>query len=180
VASEDAEAGHVQPQVVPEDDEVAVGLGGHRRVALIVDGAQVDLEIGALRAAGRGEAAREDAEDAAAVLVGTLPGDAEVAVGVGGDRRTTLVSRSVSVDLELAAQRRTARVETPRKNALAATVLRRVALPGDDEVAVGVGGDDRTALDAAGVGIDLEIAGERRARGVEATGEDAALVAVLA
>ena len=48
-ASGDAEAGNFQPQVFPDDEEVAVGLGGHRRVALVVDGAQVDLEVGALR-----------------------------------------------------------------------------------------------------------------------------------
>ena len=128
--------------------------------------------------ASRREAAGEDA-DAGAVLVGALPGDDEVAVGVGSDRGTSLVSRSVGVDLELAAQRRTARVETLRENALAVAVLPGVALPGDDEVAIGVGGDDRATLDAAGVGVDLELAGERRARGVEAAGEDAALVAVL-
>ncbi len=46
------------------------------------------------------------------------------------------------------------------------------ALPGDDEVAVGVDADRRMALVVGGVGVDLELGGDRAARAGETPTED--------
>jgi hypothetical protein len=54
------------------------------------------------------------------------------------------------------------------------------ALPGHDEVAVGVHGDGGFCLTARREAVDLELGSLGHARGVEAPGEDAVTIAVLA
>src|SRR5207244_3440933 len=80
---------------------------------------RVDLELVALRRAGRAEAAGRDAPLVAVAAV-TLPGDNEVAVGIDRDRRGPLVVVGVGVDLELVAERSAGVVEAAGEGALAA------------------------------------------------------------
>src|SRR2546428_1614904 len=87
VAAEEDQVRSVLQVAVPDDDEVAEGVGGDGRIRLVARRVGVDAELGAEGSAGAGVALAEDAP-AHAVLDVTLPGDDEVAGGVGGDGGT--------------------------------------------------------------------------------------------
>src|SRR5207247_885597 len=88
---------------MPGDDEVAGRVHGHRRVALVARGGDVDWELAAERHAGGGVAAGVDA--VAAAVLGAVPNDDEVAIRVHRHRRHMLVAGGVGVDWELRALR---------------------------------------------------------------------------
>ena len=54
------------------------------------------------------------------------------------------------------------------------------AVPGDHEPTVGSHGDRRELLEEAGIAVDLELDGERRAARVESPAEDAVAGSILA
>ena len=105
-----------------------------------------------------------------AVLLGALPGDHEVAVRVGRDRRVALLVGGEGVDPELGALGGAGGVEPPSVDGNVG--IRGVGLPGDHEVAIGVGGDLREARVVGGRGVDLELHPHRRARGRESLAVD--------
>jgi hypothetical protein len=139
----------------PGDDEVAVAILGDRRLGLGVVRVGVDLELGADRVAGRGEAPREDAV-ARVVLNRALPYDDETAAGVDGDRGGGLGRRGEQVDAELGAEGSAGAREASSEHAQVLAVL-SVARPGHDEVAVAVGVERGLRLVVSGVAVDLEL-----------------------
>ncbi len=163
---------------LPGDDEVAVGVEGHRGKALGVRCVADDLELGGLGDAGGGEAAGEDAT-VRAVLGVALPRDDEVAVGVERHGESVLLVRGVARDLELGGKGRPGGGEAAGEDAKVRAVL-AVALPGDDEVAIGVEGHGESVLVVRGIARDLELGSKRDAGGGEAAGEAAVVRTVLA
>ena len=100
-----------------------------------------------------------------------VPDDDEVTVLLVRDVGAGLPARVVGVDLELEPGGRAGGVEAAGKDAEGADVP--VALPGDDEVAVGIQGHGRNGLAERDVCVDLELRAESGARGGETLGENA-------
>ena len=132
---------------------------------------RVHLKLGSLRRARGAEALTEDAEDRC-LLIG-VPDDHEIAIGLQVDIRHTLVAWGVGIDLELGALRSARRIEAAGKDAGTAGSVLSVAVPGDDEVSVGVHPGGGQPLSARGVGVHLELDALRHSGCVEAPGEDA-------
>ena len=145
----------------------------HARAALAESGVGVDLELGADRAR-QADLAREDAV-VVAILARALPHHDEVGA-VARDVGLDLGPDRVGVDLELAGQRRSHRVEPPAEDAGRIAVVR--ALPDHDEAAVGSGGERGQRLRVGGVGVDLELGALGPAL-IDAPAEDAVATAVL-
>src|SRR5205085_9284571 len=91
------------------------------------------------------------------------PGDDEVARRVHRDRRVGVVGAGVLVHAELLPPRRAVGGVALRVDVEVEALL-LVALPGDDGVAVGVGGDRGVALVVAGEGVGLRLGRRRRQR----------------
>jgi hypothetical protein len=83
------------------------------------------------------------------------------------------------MDLELVGKRRARAREAPGEDTGIRALL-CTALPGDDEVAVGVHRHCGQNLGPGGIGIDLKLAGQGSARAREAASENAIEVPVLA
>ena len=161
---------------VPHDGEVARGVSCDRRIGLRAARSGVDEELRTLRVPGGVEPPAPHVEVALEVVAG--PDDDECATRVHGDRGLAFSVRAGRVDLELGAHGRRGGVEHPAKDAAVAAVLAET-LPDDDELSRCLHRDDRATLEMRGVGVDLDLAGERLARLVEAAEEHAFEVAVL-
>src|SRR4029450_10277402 len=94
----------------PGDREAGTG-GRDRRRLLAVRGVRIDLELGALMRAVRGEALAEHARAVAVLVVVALPDDHEVAVRLRRDRGQELIVIRVGIDLKLRSGRRSIRAE---------------------------------------------------------------------
>ena len=105
----------------------------------------------------------------AAILVVALPGDDEIPVGVHRRRRVLLSVRRIRVHAELGALRDAGGVVTLGVDAVAAAIL-GVALPGDDEIAVGVHRRRRFKLIARRKGVDEKLGSLHDAGGVVTAG----------
>lgn len=88
--------------VVPDDDEVAGGIGGYERIELVSGSVGVGLELGTNPVRGTVEALPENTP-VAAVLGVAVPHDHEAAAPRQRDRWVPLVAGGVAVDLELGA-----------------------------------------------------------------------------
>ena len=139
----------------PGDHEVAVGVAGDRRVILLSDKERVDHELGADGRPRAREPLREHTE-ARALLVGALPDDDEVSVGLDGHVGEGLGGHRVRIDLELGGERHAGAREPTSEDAVVRAVL-EVARPGDDEGPIRARRHRRQALVLRGVGVDLEL-----------------------
>ena len=152
---DDGGRGAVQGVIAPDDDEAAVGQGGHGRLVLVAGGGGVDEEGVRQRAGGGVEAAAIDAVQVAVVAALVGPDHDQVAVGVGGDVRCVLRARlggagraGRGADARLGAHRGAGQVE-----------LAQVHIAGIDVQhgkAVGMACDHVVRLGAAGGGVDDE------------------------
>ena len=96
----------------------------------------VDQELGADRSAGIVEALAIDAPAIAVVTI-ALPDDNEVAEGIHRDRREALIVIGGGICAKLRSQRSAGIVEALAIDTVGSTFL-AVALPGHDEVAIGI------------------------------------------
>ena len=153
--------------------------GRHRRAGLVVGGVGVDLELAGQRRAPALEKRRAKTPSIEPSWLRLRQATTKSPSASAATDGAALGAGGVGVDLELAGESSAGAREAAGEDAVARAVL-AVALPGDDEVAVGVHRHRRDALVVRGVGVDLELAGQRSARAREAAGEDAVVRAVLA
>src|SRR5262249_5348718 len=153
-------------RVVPDRNQVAVGIDGRGDAVLRARRVTVDLRLGRQDRRTRVRVTPE-VDFGCRAKDQVVPGDDDVAVGVDAGRRGGLGAGRDRVDVELVAQpqggapgRRhfyAARgvalgVDAPGVGPGGAARLLAVALPGDHEVAVRVEGDRRRLLRGSGVG----------------------------
>jgi len=155
---------------MPGGDETTVGVDGHGREALVGGGVDVELELGRQRGAVGVEAAREGAV-AVPVLSVARPGDDEVTSGIECDGRDLLRAEREGVDLEFGSLPSSAGAEALGEHAVSGSIL-NAAVPGDHEVARGIGRDRWTGLREESEGVHLELGSLRYPGGIEAPPED--------
>ena len=161
----------------PHDDEVAGGVHPDGREPLTARGVRIDPELRPGRSAGSVVALAEHALHRA-VLADASPDHDEVSEAIGGDVRGGLMIRREAVDAELRAHRRAGAREALAEDASGRTVL-QIALPDDDEVAGGVGGDRGPDLEIGRVRVDPELRAHGIAGDIVALAEDAIAGSVL-
>ncbi len=172
-------ARHVVVVVVPGDGEAAVGQGGHVGLILPPIGGLVDPEFPSHHSTARVIALAVDAGTAAILAIGA-PDHHETATDQRRHGRLVLGTAHKGIDLELAAGGDAGAIVALGVNPVARTVGPALVGPHHDEAAIGVGGDVRVVLVAAGRGIHAEL-GAKGGTGVAVTLRiDAVAAAILA
>ena len=161
-------------RTLPDDGEIAVGVGGNPRVHLSVHGRLVDENFASLCAVGMEDPCIHAFR--AAVQAEIRPDRDNVAVFANGRAGEFLVSLGRGVDLEFGAGFRSGGIVALTENAPSAAVLAG-ARPRNDELAFGVHGDGGVHLVATGRTVDQLLIALGDAGRVEASEIDVVVIA---
>lgn len=160
----------VRFKTLPDDDKIAIAVQGNGRIALVIGGIAVDLELAAL-----GGAEAIIALPLNAVVTGitvsrqvTLPNDHKIAVTVYGNGRYVLIVGGIGVNLELAAlgDAQTVialRLDTEEVVAGAGFP----AIPHHHKIAITVESNSRIVLVIGGISVDLKLTALRHTVGIK-------------
>ena len=164
--------------IVPTDDELPAVVHGHGRPVLVRSGVGTDPEFRPVRRPVLQISLGVDPTVVADVLAGAPPDDDEVAVRVDGHRGGVLVGIRVRIDREFVPRGRAVGGVLPGVRPPPGAVL-PVALPGHHKPTVIRHGNRGELLVPVRGRVDLQLAADRRAGGVESLPVDAKAAAVL-
>ena len=164
--------------IVPTDDELPAVVHGHGRPVLVWSGGGTDPEFRPVRRPVLQIPLGVDPTVVADVLAGAPPDDDEVAVRVDGHRGGVLVGIRVRIDREFVPRGRAVGGVLPGVRPPPGAVL-PVALPGHHKPTVIRHGNRGELLVPVRGRVDLQLAADRRAGGVESLPVDAKAAAVL-